>query len=204
MATQRSFDRPDGIGSDAQGNLIVCDSTRILKIDKVTQRMTTLSEEHLKTGGYPFPSDLVVDRDDNIYFAEANTGRIRVLRRNKTTQTIYTKRMDGTVSNPVVDADGILFFIESNLVFQIELASKRVSLIAGKPRTRPGETFSGDGGPATEAGMDNPSGLALDSQGNLCVSDWIANRVRRIDRRTGIIETIAGNGEPKHPRRPIL
>jgi len=51
--------------------------------------------------------------------------------------------------------------------------------------------FSGDGGPATAAAMYGPRGLALDSQGNLYISD--GDRVRKVS-TSGVITTIAGNG----------
>jgi sugar lactone lactonase YvrE len=144
-----------------------------------------------------FPSELTLDRNDNIYFAEANTHRIWILHPDKTVETLY--QTEGTISSPVLDRFGSLYFIDSNRIFQMELTTRKVSHFAGKPRTSPTSNFSGDGGLATQAGMDNPSGLAVDTHGNLYVSDWIANRIRRIDRTTRIIETIAGNGKPKHP-----
>lgn len=206
VATRRGLDRPAGISMDSQGNLIISDSIRILRIDKNTQRMTTLVGATTGRGPLPFPSDLTVDAQDNIYFAEANTHRIRVLRSSKkTTETIYQMRGEGFIAHPVLDGMGSLFFIETNRILRIDLSSQRVTHVAGKISTSyPANNFSGDGGPAVEAGMDNLSGLAIDAQGNVYVSDWIANRIRRIDRKTGIIQTIAGNGEPKHPPRRIL
>jgi sugar lactone lactonase YvrE len=53
--------------------------------------------------------------------------------------------------------------------------------------------YSGDGGPAVKARLDQPQGFAFDKAGNLYVSDSANNRVRRID-RTGVITTVAGNG----------
>ena len=54
--------------------------------------------------------------------------------------------------------------------------------------------FSGDGGPATQASMAWPQGLALDPTGNLYIADSLNNRIRKVD-TAGIIATIAGNGE---------
>jgi len=54
---------------------------------------------------------------------------------------------------------------------------------------------AGDGGPATEALLNNPFDLAFDADGNLFFSDTFNHRIRRIDARAGIISTVAGTGE---------
>jgi streptogramin lyase len=185
LATKRSLDRPAGIASDSKGNLIICDATRVLKIDSVTHRMTTiLLTEPYRTSGYAFPSNVTIDRNGSVYFAEANTRRLRVLHPNEKTETLYTARGESTVSHPVPDNSGTLFFIESNLIHQLDLASREVRPFVSVIRP--------------------PSGLTLDVQGNIYVSDWLANKVYRVDRKTKNLETIAGNGEPKHPPRGIL
>ncbi len=53
--------------------------------------------------------------------------------------------------------------------------------------------FSGDGGKATEAMLNLPSGIAVDDNGNIYISDRSNDRIRRVDNK-GIITTIAGNG----------
>jgi DNA-binding beta-propeller fold protein YncE len=55
--------------------------------------------------------------------------------------------------------------------------------------------FGGDGGPATQALLNNPFDLAFDPAGNLCFSDTYNHCLRRIDARTGIITRIAGTGK---------
>jgi hypothetical protein len=54
--------------------------------------------------------------------------------------------------------------------------------------------FSGDGGPATSAKLNQPIGVAVDGSGNLLIVDWFNGRVRRVNASTGIITTVAGNG----------
>jgi sugar lactone lactonase YvrE len=53
---------------------------------------------------------------------------------------------------------------------------------------------SGDGGPATRAQLNYPNGLALDRTGNLYICDFFSENVRRVDRVTGMISTVAGTG----------
>ena len=55
-------------------------------------------------------------------------------------------------------------------------------------------SYSGDGGQATSAPINNPAGIAIDSSGNVYFSDFINNRVRKITTVTGIISTYAGTG----------
>jgi sugar lactone lactonase YvrE len=55
--------------------------------------------------------------------------------------------------------------------------------------------FTGDGGPAAQAQLNEPAGIALDADGNLYIADTGNHRVRRVD-TAGIITTIAGTGSP--------
>jgi hypothetical protein len=71
------------------------------------------------------------------------------------------------------------------------LMDGKVAAVAGSSGV-PG--FSGDGGPATEAQLDTPRGLAFDTEGNLYVADSQNHRIRRIG-VDGLITTIAGTGE---------
>jgi uncharacterized protein (TIGR03437 family) len=71
--------------------------------------------------------------------------------------------------------------------------SGNISTVAGNS-TSPGlGAFSGDGGPATSAGLNSPTGVALDSAGNLYIADYGNSRIRKVDTH-GIITTFAGIG----------
>ena len=97
-------------------------------------------------------------------------------------------------SSVVVDRAGDAFFVEggTDRVRRID----KYGIITTYAGT--GEKgFSGDGGPASKAKLNNPAGLALDSEGNLYISEFVNNRIRRVDAVTQIITTIAGNGKPQ-------
>ena len=64
--------------------------------------------------------------------------------------------------------------------------------VAGVPGKR---GYSGDGGDALKARLGSPMGIAVDSRGNLYFSDTANHRVRRVDARTGEVDTIAGTGK---------
>jgi len=60
--------------------------------------------------------------------------------------------------------------------------------------------FSGDGGPATSAGLTLPQGVAVDSAGNLYIADWGNDRIRKVS--GGTITTVAGGGTGATEGRP--
>jgi DNA-binding beta-propeller fold protein YncE len=93
------------------------------------------------------------------------------------------------------DKAGNLYFVDmqNNVVQRVDRTSKKISTIAGNGSAG----FSGDGGPATQAQFKQPHSIAFDHEGNLLVCDIGNNRIRRIDSKTGIINTFAGTGEKK-------
>jgi cytochrome c peroxidase/sugar lactone lactonase YvrE len=54
--------------------------------------------------------------------------------------------------------------------------------------------FGGDGGPAADCQMNGPFGMVQDDDGNIIFVDWYSNRIRKINHRTGLISTVAGQG----------
>jgi trimeric autotransporter adhesin len=64
-----------------------------------------------------------------------------------------------------------------------------ITTVAGNGTT----TFSGDGGPATDASLNYPNYLTFDASGNMYISDFMAYRIRKVN-TGGIISTVAGNG----------
>lgn len=104
-----------------------------------------------------------------------------------------------TGSNPqpmggiVLDEQGRLYVADTlnHRIRVIDFEADTIETLAGTGE--PG--FSGDGGPATEAQINNPRKLTVGPDGRLYFGDERNNRIRAIDLETGIITTVAGNGE---------
>jgi len=94
--------------------------------------------------------------------------------------------------------NGDIYFVEmkNHLVRKIDAKSGVISTVAGDGQ----QGFQGDGGPATAARFSRPHSIALDNRGGLFIADIGNHRIRRVDLKTGVIETVAGNGESKLPR----
>jgi streptogramin lyase len=95
------------------------------------------------------------------------------------------------------DRAGNMLFVEmqNQLVRRVDAKSGTISTIAGTGK----HGFGGDGGPATAAQMSSPHSIALDKDDNLFIADIGNHRIRRVDAKTGLISTIAGNGERQPP-----
>ena len=89
-----------------------------------------------------------------------------------------------------VDAAGNFYIADRSRlrVFKVD-TSGQLTVVAGTGSFG----FSGDGGPATSASLGSPSGVAVDSTGNLFIADVSNQRIRKVD-TAGIITTVAGNG----------
>ncbi len=87
------------------------------------------------------------------------------------------------------DVTGNAYFISTDSVYRVDL-NGGLALLAGTSRLG----FSGDGGQATAAQLNNPQGLAVDSSGSIYIADSGNNRIRKITTGGSTITTFAGNG----------
>ncbi len=91
-----------------------------------------------------------------------------------------------------MDAAGNLFIADySNNRIRKVTRDGVISTVAGNGI----RGFSGDGGPATSAQLSYPSGVAVDTAGNLFIADYSNNRIRKVT-PAGMISTAAGDGTP--------
>ncbi len=96
-------------------------------------------------------------------------------------------------SSIVVDTSGYIYtssWIADNLIRKINITTGAITIIAGTPT--PG--YNGDGIAATTAQLNLPFGIAIDDSANLYIADVGNFRIRKINKITGLISTIAGTG----------
>ena len=91
------------------------------------------------------------------------------------------------------DLAGNLYFSDTfnNRIRRVDAASGTITTVAGTGE----KGFSGDGGPAADAALNEPYGVVVDRAGNLYIADRLNRRVRRVDAAMGVITTLAGTGE---------
>ncbi|MEZ4364747.1 MAG: DUF4215 domain-containing protein [Kofleriaceae bacterium] len=207
-----------GVAVDSQSRVYISDTGahRVRRVDLETGIITTV----VGTGtagsdgdGGPAtsaeldgPASLAIDGDDHLYIADTYAGRIR--RVDAVTGIITTVAGTGVlgtsgdggpatsadIAGPVglaVDSAGNLYCtdVDGYRVRRIDAATGIITTYAGA-----GLGFGGDGGPATSAQFLFLQGLAVDPQDNLYIADRTNHRIRRVDRVSGIITTVAGTG----------
>ena len=91
------------------------------------------------------------------------------------------------------DVEGNMFFVEmqNHLVRRVDAKTSIISTVAGTGTAG----FAGDGEKAVKAKLKQPHSIALDGAGGLYIADIGNNRIRRVDLRSGLIDTVAGTGE---------
>jgi DNA-binding beta-propeller fold protein YncE len=110
----------------------------------------------------------------------------------------YESTMEAWLDAPMGIAlapNGDIYFADSNndVIRRIDPRTSYKEPVAGNHDL--GSGFSGDNGPAIVAQLDTPDGVAIAPDGDLIVADSHNDRIRRVDRPTRIITTIAGSGE---------
>jgi uncharacterized protein (TIGR03437 family) len=139
------------------------------------------------TSGYLyFPQTIAEDSAGNLYIADTDNNAIR-----KVTPAgiISTAAAIGVPQAVVIDSSGNLYATVGSRIIEVDSKGNK-TVIAGNTSNAAG--FSGDGGPASAASLNNPEGLALDSAGNLYIADTYNHRIREIS--GGNINTVAGSG----------
>lgn len=208
--------------SDPVGNLFVGDlqNNLIYKIDATTGNLLTVAGSGPKlifnSGGgdgkvatdpdVSFAlTNITVDNAGNIFIVDSLDERVRrVDARTKIITTVagsFTDKMVadgqlatagsiGAVTDALVDDQGNLLIATGGRIRRVDAKTNIITTIAGTGQ----KGSSGDGGVATKATIF-PTALAMDNNKNIFLVN--NDRVRRIDAKTNIITTVAGNGETR-------
>ncbi|MFN0106090.1 MAG: SMP-30/gluconolactonase/LRE family protein [Bryobacteraceae bacterium] len=145
------------------------------------------------------PYGLVTGPDGALYICEIDNHRVsRYDFVTRKLSVVVDQSVEKNIQEPYevrFDRKGDLYFVDmkGHRVYRFERQTRKLSVIAGTGE--PG--FSGDGGPAASAQLKQPHSIAFDPQGRLLICDIGNHRVRRMDLKTGLIETYIGNGERK-------
>ena len=215
QAVNATLYSPNGITSDRNGNLYICDAgnNRIRKIDStgIIHTIAGTGVAGFSGDGGPavnaeinVPVALVLSYNREIYFCEQNSERVRKINSSRIIETIAGNGAMGYDGDGGPATQASLFVPEavtldsvgniyigdwSNNVIRKVNTAGIISTIAGTGIAG----YSGDGGPAILAQLHNPAGLVFDKRGNLLFCDETNNVVRKIS-PAGIISTIVGNG----------
>lgn len=104
---------------------------------------------------------------------------------------------ESQINNPyglVIGPDGALYICEigNHVVRRVDLKTRKLTTVAGTGKAG----YSGDGGPATEASLNEPYEIAFDKSGNMYFVEMKNHLIRKVDAKSKTISTIAGNGAP--------
>ncbi len=215
-ATNATLGNFAGIAIDSYGNLYIADKDRqiIRKVDALTSVITTV----VGTGVGGFSGDggpatnaqinspgwVAFDSHGNLVFTDRANHR---LRRVNSLGIIETIAGIGTVgfsgdgfaaTSAQLSAPQSLCIDSGDNIYITDNGNSRIRRVnvAGIIETIAGvgaAGFSGDGGPATAAGLEGILGIHLDGSSSLYVCEWLGHRVRKINLTSGIISTFAGN-----------
>lgn len=219
-AKDAKLNEPYEIRFDRAGNLFVVEMKNhiVRRIDAKTGVITLVAgtgQPGFGGDGGPAteavlnrPHSIALDNNDNLYICDIGNHRIRKV--SLTTGVIETfagtgqkKRtpdgspVSGTPLNGprALDFDGkdelVLALREGNAIYRIDLITNTLHHIAGTGK----KGYSGDGGPAKQALLSGPKGVALSREGDIYFADTESHTVRVVRSKTRIIETAIGDGK---------
>jgi len=212
-ATAAALNRPIGVAYDANGNLYIGDTLNH-RIRQVNPQGVISTFAGNGQSGYQgegnalavplnFPTDVAVDKNGNVYVNDTQNFRIRKITPQGVISTVAGNGTQGTsgdnvpaASSPIGSIEGMALDSQGSL-YLAEFSTSRVRRLAGGVLTtvagNGNSCFNGDG-PALSVCLNHPGGVAVDSSGNLLITDTDNQLIRKL--ASGNLVTIAGNGHP--------
>ncbi|MEZ4365468.1 MAG: hypothetical protein R2939_04160 [Kofleriaceae bacterium] len=221
LATASALRAPEGVAFDDVGNMYIADTGnhRVRRVDGATGLVTTIAGDGVAgfggDGGPPAaarfsgPRAVAVDGNGLVYIADTGNHRVRVIKSGEIKTRAGTGAAgfagDGGAAEvaqlaapagvQVIDGELYIADTDNHRIRRVDADGKIVT-VAGTG-VAPGATAGdGDGGLATAAALARPISVGLDVDGSLLIADSESHRIRRIDRSSGIITTVAGQITP--------
>jgi streptogramin lyase len=201
-ATEALLSSATGVSLDAYGDILIADcnnNERIRKVD-LNGIITTVAGDGVP--GYSgngnqatnaelnTPSFVIADAAGSLYLTDEGNNVVREVATNGIINTLPIGVILSAPDCLAFDASGNLFVCDENHNRILRYSTNgTTSVMAGVTNGSSG--FLGDGGLATHALLNWPSGIAFDATGNLYIADTSNNRIRKVD-INGIITTVAG------------
>jgi sugar lactone lactonase YvrE len=207
-ATSGSLNLPEGVAIDIVGNVYIADTgdERIRVVDHLFHRINTIigtgffandcSQTGLGTAiDLASPMGVASDYFGDLFILDQNFSDPCIRRMDAFTRNV-TKYADSGSGYSLVspaaiarDAAGNLYIADVSVIAKVDTRG-RLTIVAGTPGVL---GYAGDGGAATAAELFFPTGVAVDGNGNLYIADAGNNVIRKVDAKTQVISTIAGN-----------
>jgi sugar lactone lactonase YvrE len=206
-AAKATLNQPFHCSEDRKGNFYVADVMNhcIRKVDAATGVISTVAgngQKGYSGDGGPAakatmnePYGVLVDRDGNLFIVDRLNAVIRRVdaRTGKMSTYAGTQAMLKEPNALDFDPKGDLYIadVSDNRIRKVDHRTGVISTVSGTGKRE----FTGDGGPAAQAGIQGARGVAFAKDGTMYICEREGNRVRRVDPNTGIITTIAGSGQ---------
>lgn len=221
LATKAQLNEPYEVRFDKQGNMLFVEMQNHLvrKVDHKSGVISTIAGTGVagfSGDGGPAneaqmnqPHSIALDDKDRLFICDIKNHRIRVVDpetgiistfagTGEKTRTPDGASFDGTPLNGprALDFDGehslYLALREGNAIFRMDLTAQTYHHLAGTGKSG----YSGDGGPGKVAQLAGPKGVSLSQAGDLYFADTESHTVRVLRVKTGIVETVIGDGQP--------
>ena len=198
-AVQARLSFPSGVAVDARGNVYISGNHRIRRVgpDGVIATFAGTGEPGFSGDGGPaekarlnYPRGMAVDARGVVYIAEWSNHRIRRVGPDSVITTLAGRGGPGfsgdgglaafaqlnAPTGVAVDAKGNIYIADS-FNYRVRRVSGGLITTAAGAGTR---DFSGDRGPAVQAGLSLTAGVAVDAKGNIYIADYNNHRIRRV------------------------
>jgi sugar lactone lactonase YvrE len=227
QAVLAQLNAPQGVCIDQAGNIYIADTgnNRVRKLTLLTNTLATIAGTGVSgasgdngpaaSAQLNAPGNVSVDGQGNIYIAD--TGNHRIRRVDASTGVITTVAGTGAAnysgdggpafgaslnspSDVFVDGAGNIFIADTlnHVIRKIDTAGV-IHLVAGTPQSG---GYSGDGGTATSAQLNQPNGVCADQAGNVYIADTNNSRIRMVG-SSAMISTFAGDGSAAYQDGPV-